>query len=434
MGDKSSLGAGQILGLDRGQGTLLVDATPRGGGKPAAGLRAKGAVAADCLSSGDDRQSGASMNMRKVAMVLNTLGNGGVPEAVLNLCIHLPRDRYAPQVFVLKGGPADSGLQARFAVAGVPVTIACEGDGKIGAIAELADWLGRSGIALLHSHSYRPNLYARMAGAICRPSGLRMVAHYHNQYDDKWSAGSPALALERQLAQVTDGFVAVSKIVRAHVAQAVALPADRITVIANGVTADKVRHVDRGAARRALGLGPDDLAIGLIGRICAQKGQQDMVEAALLLRQSLPNAVVLMIGAAEDKALQGRLTERIAAGGATNQIRLCGHMPDIAPAYAGLDILAAPSRWEGFGLMLVEAMAAGLPIVATNTGAIAEVTGRAARLVPVGDPAALAAAIASFDPAARTRAAQAGLVRARSFDWATAGARLAGLYDALPWP
>jgi glycosyltransferase involved in cell wall biosynthesis len=152
------------------------------------------------------------------------------------------------------------------------------------------------------------------------------------------------------------------------------------------------------------------------------------------LRQSLPNAVVLMIGAAEDKALQGRLAERIATEGATSRIRFCGHMPDIAPAYAGLDILAAPSRWEGFGLMLVEAMAAGLPIVATNTGAIAEVTGRAARLVPVGDPAALAAAIASFDPAARTRAAEAGLLRARSFDWATAGARLAGFYDALPWP
>jgi glycosyltransferase involved in cell wall biosynthesis len=374
------------------------------------------------------------MSARKVAMVLNTLGSGGVPEAVLNLCTHLPRDRYQPLLFVLKAGPADPSLRSRFAAAGVPVTLARDSDGKIGSVAELAEWLGQSGIDLLHSHSFRPNLYARLAGSICRPSGLRIVAHYHNQYDDKWPAGSAALTLERQLAQVTDGFVAVSQAVRDHVAKAVMVPPGRIAVIENGVSADKVRQVDRSAARRQLGLQPQDFAIGVIGRICAQKGQDDMVEAALLLRQSLPHATVLMIGAVEDAALQAHLCARIASAGAGDRIRFCGHLADIATAYAALDLLAAPSRWEGFGLMLVEAMAAGLPIVATRAGAIEEVTAGAARLVPVGDPAALAAAIAGFDAKARQAASRAGLVRARAFDWATAATRLAGFYDGLPWP
>jgi glycosyltransferase involved in cell wall biosynthesis len=375
------------------------------------------------------------MTERKVAMVINTLGSGGVPEAVLNLCTHLPRDRCAPHVFALKGDTApDPSLRKRFALAGVPVTVARSSDGKIGTVAELADWLTSEGIAILHSHSYRPNLYARMAGAICRPSGLRIVAHYHNQYDDKWPDGGPALTLERHLAGITDAMVAVSASVRGHVAQAVGVSADRITVIHNGVGADKVRHVNRDVARRQLGLMPDDLAIGLIGRVCAQKGQEDMVEAALLLRHTLPQAVVLMIGAIEDATLHRRLTARTEAEGATGNIRFCGHMPDIAPAYAGLDILAAPSRWEGFGLMLVEAMAAGLPIVATDAGAIAEVTGGAARLVPAGDPAALAEAIRCFDPGARAMAAEAGLVRARDFDWPAAATRLAVLYDGLPCP
>ena len=374
------------------------------------------------------------MTARNVAMILNSLGSGGVPEAVLNLCAHLPRDRYAPQVFVLKEVPEQSDLSERFASLDVPVTIARQSDGKIGTVAELADWLGHAGIDVLHSHSYRPNLYGRMAGAICRPSGLRIVAHYHNQYDDKWPEGSPAILLERRLAQVTDRFIAVSEAVRDHVAKAIALPSAGVSVIANGITADKVRKVDRRTARRFLGLDGDGLAVGLIGRVCAQKGQEDLVEAALCLRHRLPDAVFLMIGAVEDRALHSRLEARIAAAGAGDRIRFCGHLADIAPAYAGLDLLVAPSRWEGFGLMLVEAMAAGLPIIATDAGAIAEVTGSAARLVPVGDHEALASAIAGFDRDARAAAVRTGLVRARSFDWSVAASRLALLYDGLPWP
>lgn len=374
------------------------------------------------------------MMARKVAMVMNTLGSGGVPETVLNLSTHLPRDRYAPEIFVLKGEAPDPSLQQRFAAAGVPVTIARTSDGKIGTVAELAEWLGRQDIAILHSHSFRPNLYARLAGAICRPNGLRIVAHYHNQYEDKWPEGSPALTLERQLASVTDAMVAVSDSVRRHVAQAVGVPPDGISVIPNGISADKVRGVDRDTARRLLGLAASDLAIGLIGRICVQKGQEDMVEAAILLLRSRREAVVLMIGAVEDASLHARLTARIAEAGVADRIRFCGHMPDIAPAYAALDVLAAPSRWEGFGLMLVEAMAAGLPIVATNAGAIAEVTGGAAHLVPVADPAALADALCRFDPDTRSKAADAGRIRARAFDWTTAANLLAHLYDTLPCP
>jgi Glycosyltransferase Family 4 len=175
------------------------------------------------------------MTQRKIAMVINSLGSGGVPEAVLNLCAHLPRDRFAPHLFVLKAAtpsePADDGFTARPRAAGVPVTIAQSSDGKIGTVAELADWIIAQRIDILHSHSFRPNLYARLAGAICRPSGLLIVAHYHNQYDDKWPEGQTALMLERHLAGVTDANVAVSASVRDHVAKVVGLKADRITVM-----------------------------------------------------------------------------------------------------------------------------------------------------------------------------------------------------------
>lgn len=372
------------------------------------------------------------MTARKVAMVLNTLGSGGVPEAALNLATHLPRDRYQPSVFVLKGGVENPTLTERFAQADIPLTVASQGDGKIGSIAELVGWLGQERIDILHSHSFRPNLYARMAGAIRRPSGLRIVAHYHNQYDDKWTDPSPALSLERSLAATTDAFVAVSASVRDHITRRLGLPDGVITVIPNGLTEAKVRPLSRAEARARLDLGAGDLAIGLIGRVCAQKAQDVMVDAALLLQQTRPEAVVLMIGAPEDATLQAQLVARIEAAGASGRIRFCGHMADIATAYAALDILAAPSRWEGFGLMLVEAMAAGLPIVASDAGAIPEVTAGAARIVPAGDPRALADAIGSFDAGARAIARERGILQARDFTWPAAAERLSQLYDTLP--
>jgi glycosyltransferase involved in cell wall biosynthesis len=372
------------------------------------------------------------MRPRKVGMVLNTLGFGGVPEAVLQLGTHLPADRFAVQVYVLKGEPAAPESLLRFQDSGLPVTVAGPSDGKIGAVAELADWLLRERIDILHCHSYRPNLYGRLAGALCRPQGLRIVAHYHNQYDDKWSVDPAALRLERHLAGVTDAMVAVSQSVQNHMAKAIGTDPARITVIPNGIGADKIGYVDRDEARRHLGIAEGSLAIGLIGRICAQKGQEDLVSAALLLRDRMPEAVFLMIGAPEDERLHQSLRARIDAVGASNSVRFTGHLTQIALAYRGLDILAAPSRWEGFGLMLVEAMAAGLPIVATDAGAIPEVTGGAACLVPVADPGALADAIQSFDEPRRRQAAADGQIRAKAFEWSSAAARLASLYDTLP--
>ena len=137
----------------------------------------------------------------------------------------------------------------------------------------------------------------------------------------------------------------MTEAVRNHVASAMTVPPNRIAVIENRVTADRVRQVDRSAARRQFCPKPQDFAIGVVGRICAQKGKDDMVEAALLLRQSLPHATALMIGAVEEAAMHARLCARIAIAGAGDRIRFCGHMPDIAAAYSGLDLLAAPSRW-----------------------------------------------------------------------------------------
>lgn len=369
----------------------------------------------------------------RVAHILNSLGTGGVPEAVLGLVRHGDTKAHSPLVYCLKPAmepEAAQDLRRRFEAAGAEVHVAPGAD-KIDGVAHLADWLAGQRIDLLHSHSYRPNLYGRMAGFLIRSNGLRIVSHYHNQYDDKWLPGSSALMLERRMAAGTDAMVAVSGMVQKHVAARLDVPRRRIEVIPNGIAEDKTAPRGREEARRALGLDPSAEVIGCVGRICRQKGQDLFVAAALALLAQGHGGTFALIGAEEDAGMAARLRALIAAAGMGDRVIFLGHIKDMANVYAALDLLVAPSRWEGFGLMLVEAMAAGCPVIACEAGAIPEVAGGAARLVGVEAVEELAESIGSLDGATRRSLAAAGRLRAAEFGWPRAAAQVGALYDRV---
>ncbi len=362
-----------------------------------------------------------------VAHVLNTPGFGGVPRVVRSLVDLTDRRRYTPSVFFLKPGEGldlFSGLDAAVEVAG-------QERGKTGAIAALAEFLEARNIGILHTHSFRPNLYGRMAGALLRATGLKIVAHYHNDYADKWSDPS-AIALERRLGRITDARIAVSGAVAAHVAEWTGVAPESLTVIRNGFELDRLAVADRARGRAALGLAEDEICIGLVGRICAQKGVDTFVEAAERLLPDLPHARFVVVGAMEDRALTDTLRTRADATPG-QAIRFTGHREDIGDLLAAFDILAAPSRWEGFGLAIVEGMAMGLPVVASAVGGIPEVTADAARLIPPDNPQELSAALRGLitDEHLRSELSRAGRSRAQRFDWATAAGAVDALYDRL---
>ncbi len=130
----------------------------------------------------------------------------------------------------------------------------------------------------------------------------------------------------------------------------------------------------------------------LVGRISAQKNQIGLVEAAPEILKYVPNAVFVFAGAPDETGHLADLTAAIAARGLETSVVHLGFVEDMPQLYAATDVLAAPSLWEGFGLMLVEAMAAGVPIVANRVGGIPEVVeaGKTALLVEPGRSAALA--------------------------------------------
>ncbi|MFB2532089.1 glycosyltransferase family 4 protein [Paracoccus sp. p4-l81] len=209
-----------------------------------------------------------------------------------------------------------------------------------------------------------------------------------------------------------DGIVATSARTAAYLDR----PAD---VILHGIDADAFRPADDRAALRArLGL-PDGLLVGCYGRIRAQKGTDAFVRAMIDLLPTRPGVTALVMGRATEGhgGFLDDLRDQAATAGLSDRILFLPEVPvdRMADWYAALDLYVAPQRWEGFGLTPLEAMACGVPVVATRVGAFEELIapGVTGDLVAPDDIPALAAAIAPWLDDAAKRTAGGIAARAR---------------------
>jgi glycosyltransferase involved in cell wall biosynthesis len=175
------------------------------------------------------------------------------------------------------------------------------------------------------------------------------------------------------------------------------------TVVRNGVS-PAAQAPD---ARGSLGFAPDEFVIGGIGRLTGQKGWDVLVEAAPAVHEQVPHAVIAVIG---DGGRAGLEPSARSAG-----VQLLGHRDDAASLLSAFDLVVCPSRFEGLPLVPMEAMYAGVPIVASDIPSMREVIGDAGVLVPPENPGALSSAIAELagDPARRGGLAAAGRERAQ---------------------
>jgi mannosyltransferase len=196
---------------------------------------------------------------------------------------------------------------------------------------------------------------------------------------------------------------------------------------------------DRAAIKARLGL-PAGPVIGCFGRIRAQKGTGDFIEAMIATLPDFPGATAIVMGRATEKhlAYERSLRERILTAGLEDRILFKPEVPvhQIADWYRALDLFIAPQRWEGFGLTPLEAMACGVPVIATRVGAFEElvVDGATGALIAPSDVAAMArAARASLEnPAERMfqgDAARAHVVA--QFDIAREAAAITAVYRQL---
>jgi L-malate glycosyltransferase len=265
----------------------------------------------------------------------------------------------------------------------------------------------RRGIQLLHTHLQEADFYGYLLKRM--EPGLTWVSTRHNTDDfrTRWFWRT----LNRKMGRRLDHVIAVSGAVSEFVQRHEAIPADKIEVVLNGVDlAPFDTAPDRVSARRALGLAESDFVVGVVGRLCHQKGHRYLLEAAALIRDQVPGLVVLLAGQGGLRRQLERLAHTLGIG---DRVRFLGFRRDVAAVYRALDVFCLPSVFEGFGLVLAEAMAAGCPAIGTRVHGIVEVIDheRNGLLVKPCDPAELAAAIlrvhrheVDADMAARARA------------------------------
>ncbi len=259
-----------------------------------------------------------------------------------------------------------------------------------GVVRKLARVIWEGNFDLVHTHGVRANLLGRLAA---RQAGKKkVVTTVHSLLEKDYPGVLSRLAnswAERSTRGLTDHFIAVSQGLKDRLI-AGGVPANIITVIYNGVSLEDIKPLtEPGEARKKLGFLPDTPLIGIVARLHEVKGHSYFLEAARNILQQRPEVRFLVVGAGPSRPALEKLASDLDI---TEQVIFTGFMEDVYSLMAGLDLLAISSLWEGFGLTAIEAMALGVPVVATEVGGLPEVVlhGETGLLVPPANPAALA--------------------------------------------
>jgi glycosyltransferase involved in cell wall biosynthesis len=264
---------------------------------------------------------------------------------------------------------------------------------------EVARIAREHGTEVLHTHGYRPDV---VDSGVARSLGVPRVTTVHGFTGGDWKNRLYEW-LQRRSFRRFDGVVAVSRPMAEHLARS-GVPRRRLHVVPNAWAADQPL-LDREAARRALGIESDHLRIGWVGRLSHEKGA-DVLLDALARCGDLPLHASFLGGGAEADALRVR-AESLALG---SRVSWSGPVPDAGRYFGAFDLFVLSSRTEGTPIALFEAMAAGVPVVASRVGGVPDVvSSKEARLVAPDDPGALAAAIREvvLDPTSAARRAGA---------------------------
>jgi len=364
--------------------------------------------------------------------MITELAPAGAERMVYELATRLDRSRFDVRVAALRGGV----VAERLAEAGVEVfVLGVAGKWDVWKVRSLSRWFRERKIDVLHTHLFHADLAGRLAAAMV---GVERVVHTVHVAERRFL---PWRTLYARLFQRRGPVVCVSESVRADIMRRTGMSAARCVTIENGIDlAAYARDASRGLAwRERLGVGQEDVLAVWAGRLCDQKGLDVLLEALpRVAKRSTGGRLVVAIAGQGPWRGMVEAFARDQSADSPVRVKVLGFVDEIASLYSAGDFLVMPSRWEGFGLSAVEAMAAGLPVIATDVEGLRDVM-RAPRdnaasvadasadfgipttpglLIPPENPAALADAIARLtqDATLRHQLAIAARRRAAAFD------------------
>lgn len=295
----------------------------------------------------------------KVVQVITGLGIGGAEQQLRLLLRHLPPERAECHVVALTNpGPVADGIRAD----GTPVThLGMAGNRDLRAVHRLAALISSGGFDLVHTHLYRACVYGRVAA---RLAGVRAVVATEHSLGESQIEGRRLSAGTRALYRATErlgcGTAAVSVTVARRLRQW-GVADDRIHLVPNGIDPARFRHdpAVRAAVRGRLGLPEKAYAVAGVGRLVPGKRFDLLVRAAA----ANPGTWLLLAGHGPDRGSLLRLAADLGAADRVSVVSAQDGGPDVPEVLAAADLFVSPSPEEAFGLAVVEALAAGLPVL-----------------------------------------------------------------------
>ncbi|MDP8923842.1 MAG: glycosyltransferase [Chloroflexota bacterium] len=299
---------------------------------------------------------------------------------------------------------------------------------------------------LIHSHYW---LSGRLAALFKEHWSVPVVAMFHTLGDMKNRVAQDAAELEQQIRvdierrtmAMADRIIAATKVDREHMVQGYDADPRRISIVPGGVDLELFRPGPWAAARAALGLGSEPTLL-FVGRIQRLKGIDVLIRAAHLLGEAAGPPRVLIVGgagrgASEEARELARLRALVDALGMADRVRFVGAVDQarLPLYYRAADVTVMPSTYESFGLVAVESMACGTPVVASRVGGLATILrdGENGMLVPWRDPRLFADKIGAIlaDPALADELSRGALATAARYGWSAVAERTLAIYDCV---
>jgi len=330
------------------------------------------------MEGGKDRHSATVLHL------ISRLSVGGVENQLRLVCTHYDRGRLTPLVCSIRG-KGKIGQEVERAGAEV---IALGREDVHGFdpsfVLQICRILKQRGIHILRTHQYEAGFYGRLAALMARTPIV--IPSFHNVYQRRKRHRE---RINRLLAHFSDRIVAVSECVKSEILRYDRIPAEKVLVIHNGIDpAEFQGSVREEEVKSALGLASPSRILGTIGRMKTQKGQAFLLEAFAGLRRRMDDLRLLIVG---EGPLRADLQKQAEDLRVAPEVCFAGARRDIYPLLSIMDLFVFPSLWEGMPTTIVEAMAAGRAVVASDIPPVREIipSPDVGALVPPGDARSL---------------------------------------------
>lgn len=332
----------------------------------------------------------------KVAQVVLTLDHGGLEHLAMQMSEHLQRRGIRSPIVVLTDGALVGEARRR----GIDTFVMRKRKGfDVRLIFALRRLLRNEEVDVVHTHNFAPLIYGSLAARLC---GIGTLNTRH---------GRAALTTHQLIWALTNRVVAVSEDARRELMRHNRIRPEKVQVIINAIDLTQYKSVAAPSQDRRceLGIPGGALVCGIVGRLSREKDHRTLLMAFDTLLKSGSSAHLVIVGGGP---LEGGLKSLVQSLGMGDRVHFLGFRSDVAELLRLFDLFVLSSTEEGISLTLIEAMAAGLPIVATRVGGNPEVVtdGETGILVESGRPAELASALESLlrDPDTRRRMGQRG--------------------------